>query len=321
MIEERQNIKGTIKLDTVKIYPVTQEKTVTPSKEIQEVLSDNNYDALSKVIVNPYVPIVDKKTIIENGTYKASDDDLDGYSEVEVATTGVDINDYFDLTKKSSGNAITYIKKFPLLDTSSYTSVDQMFYRFSKLLEIPLLDFSNVTSMVGTFSGCSSITVFPNFNTSKCTNMESLFSGCTSLITAPMLDTSKIYRPSNTSYGGSDNMFNTCTLLETVPEYDFETNNHVYSMFENCKNLKNLGGFLNYGKALSTTGANNSYAGFDFRRNTNLTHDSLMNVINKLYDIAGAGYNVQKLTLGSTNLAKLTAEEIAIATNKGWTVS
>ena len=34
MIEERQNIKGTIKLDTVKIYPVTQEKIVTPSKEI-----------------------------------------------------------------------------------------------------------------------------------------------------------------------------------------------------------------------------------------------------------------------------------------------
>jgi len=46
-----------------------------------------------------------------------------------------------------------------------------------------------------------------------------------------------------------------------------------------------------------------------------------MNVINNLYDIATKGCNTQQLVLGSTNIAKLTAEEIAIATNKGWTVS
>ena len=46
-----------------------------------------------------------------------------------------------------------------------------------------------------------------------------------------------------------------------------------------------------------------------------------MNVINNLYDIATKGCNAQLLYLGSTNLAKLSAEEIAIATNKGWTVS
>ena len=46
-----------------------------------------------------------------------------------------------------------------------------------------------------------------------------------------------------------------------------------------------------------------------------------MNAINDLYDIASAGVQPQKLVLGSTNLAKLTAEEIAIATNKGWTGS
>ena len=46
-----------------------------------------------------------------------------------------------------------------------------------------------------------------------------------------------------------------------------------------------------------------------------------MNIINGLYDIATKGCNTQSLTIGSTNVAKLTAEEIAIATNKGWTVS
>ena len=40
------------------------------------------------------------------------------------------------------------------------------------------------------------------------------------------------------------------------------------------------------------------------------------------YDVANGGtLYTQQLVLGSTNMAKLTAEEIAIATNKGWTVS
>lgn len=51
-----------------------------------------------------------------------------------------------------------------------------------------------------------------------------------------------------------------------------------------------------------------------------LTHDSLMNIINNLYDIKSKGVKPQTLQLGDTNKAKLTAEEIAIATNKGWNV-
>lgn len=44
------------------------------------------------------------------------------------------------------------------------------------------------------------------------------------------------------------------------------------------------------------------------------------NVINNLYDIKSKGVKNQRLQLGDTNKAKLTAEEIAIATNKGWNV-
>jgi hypothetical protein len=86
--------------------------------------------------------------------------------------------------------------------------------------------------------------------------------------------------------------------------------------------LKNLGGFLNLGKNYSVTASSNVES-YRLQLNTQigLTHESLMNVINKLYDIATKGCNTQTLWLGSTNLAKLTAEEIAIATNKGWSVS
>jgi len=61
----------------------------------------------------------------------------------------------------------------------------------------------------------------------------------------------------------------------------------------------------------------------------NLSHESLIDIItnglydlNLTYDVANGGkLYTQQLILGSTNMAKLTAEEIAIATNKGWSVS
>jgi hypothetical protein len=41
-----------------------------------------------------------------------------------------------------------------------------------------------------------------------------------------------------------------------------------------------------------------------------------MSIINNLMTVT----STKTLTLGATNLAKLTADEVAIATNKGWTV-
>ena len=48
-----------------------------------------------------------------------------------------------------------------------------------------------------------------------------------------------------------------------------------------------------------------------------LTHDSLMVVINGLQTVT----STQTLTLGSTNLAKLTEADKQIATDKGWTLA
>ena len=51
-----------------------------------------------------------------------------------------------------------------------------------------------------------------------------------------------------------------------------------------------------------------------------LNHESLMSVINCLKDFSGSG-TTHTLTLGATNLAKLTDAEKAIATQKGWTLA
>ena len=110
-----------------------------------------------------------------------------------------------------------------------------------------------------------------------------------------------------TDVGG---MFFSCRSLKYVPLLDFSnvTDNNTL-IFKDCFELENLGGFKDMKVDLPL---NDCYK---------LTHDSLMNVINNLYDLSANGLSSKTLNLGSTNISKLTEDEIAIATNKGWIVS
>ena len=341
-IKPKLNIAGKINKTIEYISPNNQKKSVIPTKEIQEITPDEKYNGLSKVIVdkipdeyiipkgeiniteNGEVNVADKETaivnvpekklgnkiIIKNGTYKAIDDNLDGYSQVTVETSGVDINDYYDLTKRTSGGMVYYIKQTPMIDTSDYTRMNYMFNDYPRLTTIPLLNTSKVTDMSSMFSYCSSLTTIPLLDTSKVNNMSSMFNYCPKLAKIPQLNTSKVTNMSS--------MFNDCKSLTTIPLLDTSKVTSVYSMFNYCSSLTTLGGFTNLGQAYSTTqGANYYYCTLNLSFSPNLTHDSLINVINNLYDIASAGIQPQQLVLGSTNLAKLTTEEIAIATEKG----
>ena len=306
-----------------------QEKETTPTKEMQQIIADQQYDGLSKVVVNAIpdeyiIPsgeieinangtynVTDKasakvnvpvktlttKTITANGTYNATDDNVDGYSQVTVETSGVDINDYFKptISHDGSGGWKNTLLKFRSPLTIVGTTAESLFYQYP-------------------------LSVAPEMDTSNITNMKEMFS-YSKIINAPTLNTSNVYRPRNYSMGGTQQMFYNCRELISVPEYDFGKNNTTYQMFRHCNKLTTLGGFKNYGKGLKDVSSLENYSALDFNDCTLLTHDSLMNIINKLYDIATEGFNTQKLVLGSTNLAKLTAEEIAIATNKGFSVS
>ena len=65
------------------------------------------------------------------------------------------------------------------------------------------------------------------------------------------------------------------------------------------------------------TGYPNFNVSLDLSYCENLTHDSIMVVIYGLKIVT----ETETLTLGSTNLAKLTDEEKQIATDKGWTLA
>ena len=231
------------------------------------------------------------------------------------------------------------LSSVPALDTSNVTEMSSMFNECKKLSSVPALNTSNVTNMGLMFVGCESLTTVPLLNTSNVTEMGGMFSGCHSLVEIPALDTSKakflaamfagcsslkqiplLNTKSCTSING---MFEGCTSLETVPILDASNVGDISKIFKDCPSLVMLGGLKNLGMDYSSAyyiPANKSEYTLDLSYSPLLTHDSLMNVINNLYDIKSKGVKTQTLQLGDTNKAKLTVEEIAIATNKGWNV-
>lgn len=238
-------------------------------------------------------------------------------TEIDSISSGVDINEYF--TSAQDGNAGTSlqsaIKKVPSnLDISKITSLSSFFRACYNLTEIPLLDTSKITAMDSAFSYCTRITTIPLLDTSNVTATGSMFNNCSNLKSIPKLNMNKVVNMYS--------MFENCDNLQEIPQLNVPNIVILSRAFHFVYNLQNFGGLLNLGQAYSTSkSANYSNYTLNLSYSTKLTHDSLMNVINNLYDIATKGVASQQLILGSTNIAKLTAEEIAIATNKGWTVS
>ena len=229
-----------------------------------------------------------------------------------------DLSDYFTETITSGSSSIPgglkAIKSIPADTVVSGTSLSNTFKNFTSLETLPLIDLSNVTNLNSTFYNCQALSNIPLLNTSMVNTMQNTFQECYGLTEIPQLNTSRV----SVMYG----CFQNCINLETIPLLDFSTVNNIQYIFAGCSKLKNLGGFKDLGNNYSTSiSALNSALGLDLSASTLLTHDSLMNVINNLYDIATKGCNTQALILGATNLAKLSSSEIAIATTKGWTVS
>jgi hypothetical protein len=77
-------------------------------------------------------------------------------------------------------------------------------------------------------------------------------------------------------------------------------------LFHNTSSITNL----KFGKNLKVS--------ISFSANPNLTVESLMSIIENVGNVTSLG--TKTLTLGAVNIVKLTAEQIKIATDKGWTV-
>lgn len=180
------------------------------------------------------------------------------------------------------------LEKAPNFNMISATNVRNMFMNQKKITSIPEYDLSNVVTLGPFLYGCSGLTSVPNFNTSKATNYSETFSGCTELTTIGILDMSSA--------------------------------TEVYGTFDNCKKLANINGMLNLGKGYLMT-QTTSYHNLSLS-NSPLTRESCLKIFNDIYDLnLKSDYTISPtIQLSSTTKALLSADDIAIATSKGWTI-
>ena len=239
--------------------------------------------------------------------------------------------------------------------TNMYNMFSTLYYGLSSL-DLSNFDTSKVTNMSNMFSYCRGLKTpnISNFNTSNVTNMEYMFYDCSGLsnIDVSSFDTSNVTNMGNmfascdglrnldlsnfntSNVTDMNNMFSYSDNLTSVDLSSFDTSNvtNMHYLFRLDKKLKNITGILD----LQSIDANNDWGNYfegcssleevhihNLGRNLslsdspNLTHDCLVELINNLKTVT----STNTLTLGSTNLAKLTDAEKQVATNKGWTLA
>ena len=221
--------------------------------------------------------------------------DLSGFNTAKVTNMG---------TMFQNCNSLTSLEGIGEWDTSSVTNMGSMFTGCSRLTSLDVSGFntSKVTNMSNMFYSCNKLTSLEGigeWDTSSVTNMSYTFYNCNNLTN---LDVSS-FNTSNVTDMSS--MFDSCNNLTSLDLSSFDTYKvtNMSNMFSYCNNLTSLDSMMNISISLNLS-------------NTSLDTSSLLDVIDNLATVTTA----QTLSLGTTLLAKLTEEQIAVATNKGWTV-
>lgn len=195
--------------------------------------------------------------------------------------------------------------------TTGVTDMSFMFSGASKMTSVSLNNVStaNVKDMQYMFQNCTALENLDlsSFNTSKVTTMASMFSQ--SALSSLNLTTFRTNLVRDTSY-----MFYSCSDLNSLDlsALNFNLVSTMHMMFQNCTSLRNL---IVDNTILPKINLNT----WGLSTCTALTIVSLESVLNALPQLSeGESYTC---SLGSTNLAKLTDTQIAIATSKGWILS
>jgi len=121
---------------------------------------------------------------------------------------------------------------------------------------------------------------------------------------------SKFSRVPALSVGVVTQTFQNATKLKTIDKLTVTSTAKTcaVSAFQNCSALENI----TFGGAINGNGLNFQWA-------TKLTHDSLSSIINALADKSADTSGTQwVVTVGSTNIAKLTTEDLENIAAKGW---
>lgn len=224
------------------------------------------------------------------------------------------------------------------LHLDACTTYNSTFYFCTKIrkLDVRNLNFSKATTIGNFVSNCWSLHELNMDNitppTSVCVTATGVFSTTLSLKKASIAnwDLSNASTLSFRYYSGISELDVTGVIPSTISMTDSSSN----MMFAYNYNIEELdASWVDMSKFTSTymhsTGFRYLYFLRDFEPPKNickafsvnesqlLSHESLVKILNNLSTVSTS----TKLTIGTYNLAKLSTEEKAIATNKGWTLA
>lgn len=265
-----------------------------------------------------------------------------------------------DLIRKTVNNSNAKNVDLTMIDVSNVTSFENLFEKNTNLININASnwDTSNITSLAYAFSGMTNLESvdFAEWDVSNVTNFFALFDGSAKIEnidvskwnTSSAIDMAWMFNINNLKYLDVSNfntskvtnmyaIFNRCYSLTQLDVSNFDTSNllnfgaafarwsntceelNISGLnLERCTSMKNT--FLDTAfKVIRCDGLrlpNIDMSNIGLHSSTELTVDSIVGLLNALPQ-SDKGYSFQ---IGSDNIAKLSDEQKAIATDKGWTL-
>ena len=323
-----------------------QQKEVIPSDINQIIVADGGFNGLSEVMVrgdfnlSPENIVKDVSIFGIVGVAKSTGAKITNARNLFNNSARLDYlyellalcENITDMTEMfANANSLRTVD-LSMLDTSQVISMTSCFSSCGNLTDLNISNFdtSNVTSMSGMFRTCNHLTTLDlsMFNTSNVINMTNMFYGCTALVELDVsnFDTSKV-----TTMSG---MFQNCNNLINLDISSFDAGKveNVSYIFTGASKLKNVKFMKNLGKAFNKKTTNNNNYAVRFANNSDINIESLMDILDNLYDL-NISYNVanggtlyrQACDIGKINLAKLQGSEeglqaLANADAKGWNI-
>ena len=267
--------------DIVEVNIPKEHHNVT-SKSITEngVYNSDGNEVWNEVSVNvpERQPVLESLSVTENGIYNAPSN-IDGYNTVNVNVS------------QSGGTGFDTTQLSQLQIRQNLDTVD-----------LTGLDTRNVRSMNNMFYYCAAKTLdLSHLNTSEVESFDGMFSySSLTTIDVSNFDTLRAY--------SFTKMFYYCTKLTSlnISNFDMSRGRYVTSIFEVCRSLTTI-----ISDGFKLPDADLSVIGLDW---CPLTVDSIVGLLNALPQSTN-GYSFQ---IGEDNIAKLSDDQKAIATNKNW---
>lgn len=266
--------------------------------------SDDVYNAFNEAIVNSSKVYSESPLQIENGGRYRGNLDIVFYPKVDWSMCETTDLIFYECNKLIS---VPDIGEMPNL-----WLCNSMFGNCASLLTAPMMSFGRCNSIGGMFNGCNSLQTIPHYDTTFIEGFDWFLASCKSLKTIPPLDMINATNLEGFLCGDIN--------LESLPKLNFSKVENINLFFgypydTELEKLTDLGGF----EGLKVDWNDNG--GLD--RCPNLTHQSIMNVIDNLADLFElyGGDVVRELKIHPKTMALLSEDDINVATNKNWLLS